>query len=84
MTIEVRDELLRGLRVSPERLQLELAIGLYATEDATLGQAAAISGISQSELLHELGKRGISIHYDVAEFEQDLRTIESSGRVQRR
>ena len=80
MNVEVHDELLRGLNVSPQRLQLEAAIGLYTSDDVTLGQAAAIAGISQSELLHELGRRGVCVHYDVQEFEQDLQTLERLGR----
>lgn len=76
MTVEVQDELLRGLRVSPERLRLETAIGFYASEDVTLGQAAAIAQVSQSEFLHALGRHGVCVHYDVAEFEQDLLTLE--------
>jgi predicted HTH domain antitoxin len=75
MTVEVRDELLRGLQVSPQRLRLEAAVGLFASEDATLGQAAAIAGISQSDFLHQLGRRGICVHYDVAELEEDLQTL---------
>ncbi|HXI73907.1 MAG TPA: UPF0175 family protein [Verrucomicrobiae bacterium] len=84
MIVEVQDELLRGLKVSPQRLQLEAAAGLYASDAVTLGQAAAIAGISQSELLHELGRRGICVHYGVDDFEQDLQTLEDTGRLRRK
>jgi predicted HTH domain antitoxin len=84
MIVEVQDELLRGLKLSPQRLQLEAASGLYASEAVTLEQAAAIAGISQSEMLHELGRRGVCVHYDVEEFEADLRTLEKLGRIPRR
>lgn len=83
MTVEVQDEKLRGLHLTPERLKLEAAVGLYAAEDVTLGQAAQIAGISQSEFLHELGRHGICVHYDVNEFESDLRTLENLGRIPR-
>ncbi|MBI5384056.1 MAG: UPF0175 family protein [Verrucomicrobia bacterium] len=83
MTVEVRDECLRGLPVTPDRLRLEAAIGLYASEDASLGQAADIAGVSQPEFLHELGRRGICVHYDVAEFESDLQTLQRAGRLSR-
>ena len=81
MTVEVQDELLRGLSVSPERLRLETAVGFYASADVTLGQAAAIAQMSQSEFLHALGRHGVCVHYDVAEFEQDLATLQKLGRV---
>lgn len=81
MTVEVQDELLRGLQISPERLRLEAAIGLYASGDFTLGQAASVAGVSQSEFLQALGRHGVGVNYDVAEFEEDLRTLEKLGRV---
>ena len=77
MTIEIRDEVLRGHNITPERLRLEAAVGFYASEEFSIGQAAEFAGISQTDFLHELGRRGIKFHYDVEEFEQDLRTIES-------
>jgi len=83
MTVEVRDECLRGLQVTPDRLRLEAAIGLYASEEATLGQAAGIAGVSQSQLLHELGRRGICVHYGASDLEEDLHTLERLGRLPR-
>jgi predicted HTH domain antitoxin len=77
MNVEVGDEQLRGLNVTPERLRLEMAAGLYASDEVTLGQAAAIAGLSQTRFLHELGRRGICINYGIEEFEQDLKTIKT-------
>lgn len=81
MTVEVREECLRGLRVTPDRFRLEAAVGLYTSEETTLGQAAEIAGVSQSELLHALGHRGICVHYDAADLEEDLRTLQRLGRL---
>jgi predicted HTH domain antitoxin len=83
MTVEVQDELLHGLHISPERLRLEAAVGLYASEDVTLGQAARIAGVNQTQFLHELGRHGICVHYDVAEFESDLETLKKLDRIPR-
>ena len=81
MIVEVQDELLHGLQVSPERLRLEAAIGLYTSGDLSLGQASGIAQISQSEFLRALGRHGVSVNYDVAEFEDDLRTLKKLGRL---
>jgi predicted HTH domain antitoxin len=81
MTVEVQDELLCGLRISPERLRLEAAIGLYASGDLSLGLASGVAQVSQSEFLHALGRHGVSVHYDVTEFEEDLRTLGKLGRL---
>ncbi|HEY1663964.1 MAG TPA: UPF0175 family protein [Verrucomicrobiae bacterium] len=80
MIVEVQDEQLRGLNITPERLKLEAAVGLYAAEDVTLGQAAQIAGVSQTQFLQELGRHGICVHYDLAELEEDLQTLEKLRR----
>jgi len=80
VNVEVQDEKLQGLTVTPERLRLEMAVGLYASEEVTLGQAANIAGVSQTQFLHELGRHGVCIHYGVGDLEQDLKTLDSFGR----
>jgi predicted HTH domain antitoxin len=65
--------------LSPESAALHLAIGLFVTEEVTLGQAAEIAGISQTAFLKELGARHISIHYGRSELEEDLRIAETFG-----
>ena len=79
MNVEVQDAQLQGLRVTPDRLRLEMAVGLYASDEVTLGQAAGIAGVSQTQFLHELGRRGICVHYGVPDFEHDLETLDKLG-----
>lgn len=62
-------------RISPRAAALGLAIGMFITEEATLGQAADIAGLSQAELLKELGRRRIPIHYGHEELAEDLQTV---------
>ena len=64
-------------RLSPQSTALHLAIGLFVSDEATLGQAAKVAGLSQAEFLRELGKRRIPIHYGAEELSEDLRTVES-------
>jgi len=64
-------------RLSPESTALHLAIGLFVSEEATLGQAAEVAGLSQAKFLRELGKRRIPIHYGAEELSEDLRAVES-------
>ena len=64
-------------RLSPESTALHLAIGLFVTEEATLGQAAEVAGLSQAELLRELGRHRIAIHNGAEELAEDLRTVEA-------
>jgi predicted HTH domain antitoxin len=64
-------------RLSPQAMALHLAIGLFVAEEATLGQAAEVAGLTQTEFLHELGRRHIPIHYGLNELREDLKTIEA-------
>ena len=79
MNVEIQDDKLRGLTITPDRLRLEMAVGLYASDEITLGQGADIAGINQTQFLRELGDRGICIHYGVEELEQDLETLKTLG-----
>jgi predicted HTH domain antitoxin len=65
-------------RLSPESASLHLAIGLFVADEATLGQAAEVAGLSQTHFLQELGKRRISIHYGMEELAEDLRVVDST------
>ncbi len=62
--------------LSPESAALHLAIGLFVSEEATLGQAAQIAGVTQAAFLRELGKRRIPIHYGPEELAEDLRAVD--------
>ena len=64
-------------RLSAKDGALHLAIGLFVTEEATLGQAAETAGLSQTEFLRELGKRRIPIHYGRDEMNADLDAVEA-------
>jgi len=74
MTITLPPELEK--QITPQEAALHLAIGLFADDKVTLGQAASIAGISQPALLQELGKRRIPVYYGVEELEQDIATVE--------
>jgi predicted HTH domain antitoxin len=66
-------------RFTPEDLKLHLALGLFIDHRVTLGQAAEIAGISQSEFLHELGRRRIGVHYDEADAVADAAAAKRWG-----
>ena len=67
-------------KLSPKQAALHLAIGLFVTEEAMLGQAAEIAGLPQAAFLKELGRRRIPIHYGPQELAEDLRVVEAFGR----
>jgi predicted HTH domain antitoxin len=64
-------------RLSPQATALHLAIGLYVSDEATLGQAAEVAGMPQADFLRALGQRRIPVHYGSEELVADLRAIEA-------
>src|SRR5688572_4063898 len=52
-------------RLTPEAGALNLAVGLYASNEISLGQGARIAKLSISEFMKELGRRKIAMHYGV-------------------
>lgn len=75
MLLTLPDHLER--RLSPQSTALHLAIGLFASDESTLGQAAQVAGLSQADFLRELGQRRIPIHYGREELAADLQSVDA-------
>jgi predicted HTH domain antitoxin len=75
MTIEVQDEVLRGLELTQPQALLDLAVGLFTKRRVTLGRSAAVARLSQLDFQKELSRRGIPLHYDVADLQADVATL---------
>lgn len=54
------------------RLQLELALHLYASRQLSLGRAAEISGVSRADFERSLASSGIVRNYSNPDLENDL------------
>ncbi|QUS60933.1 UPF0175 family protein [Synechocystis sp. PCC 7339] len=55
----------------------EIAIALFEQEQISLSRASKISSMGIMEFQKLLSDRGICIHYDVEEFEQDIQHLQS-------
>ncbi|MGH9840264.1 MAG: UPF0175 family protein [Blastocatellia bacterium] len=75
MSIVIPEDIVQSARMTTAELMQELAITLFQREKLTLGQASRLAGMNQWQFQQLLASRGISLHYDVAEFEADLRTL---------
>ena len=67
------------LQVSEADLRTELAISLFQQERITLGTASQLAGLHQIEFQQLIASRGICIHYDVEDLEQDLESLREEG-----
>jgi predicted HTH domain antitoxin len=57
----------------------EIAIVLFQQERISLSRASKIAGIEIMNFQSLLADRGICVHYDVAEFEQDVQNLRDRG-----
>jgi predicted HTH domain antitoxin len=80
MSVTIPDEILQTARMSETELRQEVAVLLFQQDRLTLGQASRLADMDRLRFQHLLASRGIPLHYDVEEFEQDLSTLRSLGR----
>ncbi|MEI6820056.1 MAG: UPF0175 family protein [Verrucomicrobiota bacterium] len=63
-----------GASIEPKKL--EAAVELYRERKLSMGRAAQMAGLLRPVFQRELAKRGVTVDYDVEDFEDDLRAIE--------
>ena len=80
-TITIPDDILQAARMSDKELKQEIAIMLFQKEKLTLSQAARLAEMEQFSFQHLLASRQIPIHYDIDEFDDDVDTLKSMGRL---
>ena len=81
MSVVIPDEIVQATGISEGELLQELAVLLFQTDRLTLAQASRLAGVPQLQFQRLLGSRQIAPHYDLAEFEADLETLRSLGRI---
>jgi predicted HTH domain antitoxin len=77
MTIEVSEQDLGALKLSPAEARLDFAVGMYTGRHLSMGRAAKVAGIPYSDFMRELGRRGICVNYSEDDFRHDLKVLES-------
>ena len=75
ITIDLPD----ALQISEADLRTELAISLFQQERITLGTASQLAGLHQIEFQQLIASRGICVHYDIEDLEQDLQSLREEG-----
>ena len=81
MSVVISDEILHAARMSEAELKQEIAVMLFQKEKLTLGQASRLAGMNQLQFQHLLASRQIPVHYNVEDFEADIKTLREIGRL---
>ena len=79
MSIVIDDETLQTLQMSEAEMLAEIAILLFQQERFTLGQASRFARMNQLQFQRLLASRQISLHYDVTELREDVKSLAAKG-----
>ena len=81
MSVTIPDSVLRAARMSDRELKQEVAVMLFEQEKLTLAQASRLAEMKQVTFRYLLASREISLHYGIAELEEDVETLKEIGRL---
>lgn len=79
MSIVIDDETLQTIQMSEAEMLAEIAILLFQQERFTLGQASRFARMNQLQFQRLLASRQISLHYDVTELREDVKSLAAKG-----
>jgi predicted HTH domain antitoxin len=80
IALEIPRDLPQVTKMTPTELKQELAFALFAQDKISFGKARELAGLTVWQFQNELGRRGISIHYDTAELAEDVATLHALRR----
>ncbi len=81
MSIIIPDEILTTTRMTEAEMRQEIAVMLFQKEKLTLAQASRFALMNRIAFQHLLASRQISVHYDVEDFQEDIKNLREMGRL---
>ena len=79
--VEIPREVLHSTRMTVDDLCRELALHLFEQGKLSFGKARETAGMSAWAFQQLLGSRDIAVHYDLADYEEDLATLRDLKRL---
>lgn len=80
MAAKIEEMLGDHLNLPEEQVRLALAIGLFASERVSIGQAARVAGLDPVRFRRELASRHIPLHYGLPELHEDMDLLDRLSR----
>jgi len=79
ITIDLPDDLVQTNTFNESDWLREIAIALFQQERITLSRASKIASMDLMDFQKLISDRGICVHYDVEDFEQDMQHLRDRG-----
>lgn len=81
ISLEIPRDVIHATRMTPDELRRELAVHLFQQGKLSFGKAREMAGIDVWAFQQLLGSRGIDVHYDLQDYEEDLAALKELGRL---
>ncbi|MCT7990892.1 UPF0175 family protein [Laspinema olomoucense] len=81
MSLVISDDLVKASGFSENELLLEIVLMLFQQDKISLGKASELLGLHRMQFQKLISERGICVHYDIDEFQEDLKTLEEDDRL---
>ncbi|TVQ58321.1 MAG: UPF0175 family protein [Spirulina sp. DLM2.Bin59] len=78
MSLVISGDLVKASGFSEDELFLEIVLMLFRQDKISLGKASELVGLHRMQFQKLLADREICVHYDVAEFQEDLNTLQNA------
>jgi predicted HTH domain antitoxin len=75
MSLVISDDLVKASGFSENELFLEIVLMLFQQNKISLGKASELLGLHRMQFQKLISERGICVHYDLDDFQEDLKTI---------
>ncbi|MGL4498815.1 MAG: UPF0175 family protein [Planktothrix sp.] len=79
MSIVISEDIVKASGLSEQEFILEFVLLLFQQEKTSLGKGAELLNISQFRFQKILSDRGMTIHYDVEEFKENIPHFKANG-----
>ena len=79
MSLVISEKIIKASGLSAEELLQELILVLFQQDKISLGKAAELLDLSQISFQKLIAERGINIHYDLEEWQEDIQHLRSKG-----
>ena len=79
--LEIPQDILESARLTSDELKVEIAVYLYASGRLSIGKARELAGLSLWQFRQLLASRQIPPHFNTADLDDDIRTLQESGRL---
>ncbi len=79
MSLVISNEIVKASGLSEDEILLEIVVMLFKLDKISIGKAAELLRMPQIRFQRLIADRGICVHYDVAEFQEDIQHLTGKG-----